>query len=195
MSLSKDSLPIGAVGSGGRSPGTGAGRGAGPVGGSGGGASNGSTRAVGKGTTPSYDIKPTSGKDKLIPPKAKYDTRYARQVEGFIKDRKASSAKPIANKKKSALKQALGALAVGGTVSVASKPENKVKKFSSGMNLDKAQSIRKKIAADDNASTRSAYKKNRAEFEKKMNYENSTQRIRDEKKKKKSGTIPSAPTY
>lgn len=64
----------------------------------------------------------------------------------------------------------------------------------SGVNLDKIQALRKKIAADDNASTRSAYKKNRAEFEKKMAYENSMNRIRDEQKKKKKG-IPSAPTY
>lgn len=65
----------------------------------------------------------------------------------------------------------------------------------SGMNLDKIQALRKRIAADDNASVRSAYKKNRAEFERKMAYENSVQRIRDEKKRKSSGTIPSAPTY
>jgi hypothetical protein len=76
----------------------------------------------------------------------------------------------------------------------------------SGMNLDKIQALRKKIAADDAASGRSvmkAYKKNRAEFEKKLAYENSkagfdarvAKQKMAEKKKKYKATIDNSPTY
>lgn len=76
----------------------------------------------------------------------------------------------------------------------------------SGMNLDKIKALRKKIAADDEASGRSvmkAYKKNRSDFEKKLAYDNSkagrdariAKQKMDEKKKKYKATIDNSPTY
>lgn len=76
----------------------------------------------------------------------------------------------------------------------------------SGMNLDKIKALRKKIAADDAASGRSvmkAYNKNRAEFEKKLAYDNSkagrdariAEQKKAEKKKKYGATIDNSPTY